>query len=142
MYQKILIALALDQGHADRAVELAKRIKAENAKIFVLHVIDQVPGYSKYFIADVDEKQIISSAKDEILQRVGGLIDVEPVVLIGHPGTTITDYAKKINADCIIVGAHRPGLSGFFLGSTAARIMRYAKCSVHVLRPPKKKGKT
>ncbi|MET0093936.1 MAG: universal stress protein [Sedimenticola sp.] len=31
-------------------------------------------------------------------------------------------------------GAHRPGLSDFFLGSTAARIMRYANCSVHVLR--------
>ena len=35
------------------------------------------------------------------------------------------------------LAVHHPGLSEFFLGSTAARIMRYAKCLVHILRSPK-----
>lgn len=60
--------------------------------------------------------------------------DADIVVLTGHPGRTITDYAEKIGADCIIVGSHKPEMKDFFLGSTAARVMRYAPCSVHVLR--------
>jgi len=68
------------------------------------------------------------------MERVGDLGDIEPIVLEGHAGRTVTDYANKIGADCIICGAHRPGLSDFFLGSTAARIMRYSNCSVHILR--------
>lgn len=135
MYQTILIALSLDQGHGPQAVELARRIGTENAKIAAVHVIDQVPGYSRYFIENADKEKILQSARQGILERTGGQEDIEPVVLEGHPGRTVTDYADEIGADCIIVGAHRPGLTNFFLGSTAARIMRYTKCSVHVLRP-------
>ena len=61
-------------------------------------------------------------------------MDAEAIVLTGHAGRTITDYAEKIGADCIIVGSHRPDMKDFFLGSTAARIMRYAPCSAHALR--------
>ena len=57
-----------------------------------------------------------------------------PVLLNGHSGRTITDHARKIGADCIIVGSHKPGLSDFLLGSTAARVVRHAPCAVHVLR--------
>jgi len=55
-------------------------------------------------------------------------------MLTGNAGRAITDYAEKIGADCIIAGSHKPSLQDYFLGSTAARIMRYAPCSVHVLR--------
>ena len=136
MYQTILIALALDQGHGPQAVELARRLGSENAKIVAVHVIDRVPGYSRYFIADTeaDREEILQSARQGILERIGDEGDIEPVVLEGHPGRTVTDFAEKIGADCIIVGAHKPGLTDFFLGSTAARIMRYTRCSVHVLR--------
>ena len=61
-------------------------------------------------------------------------MDAEAIVLPGHAGRTITDYAEKNGADCIIVGSHRPDTKDFSQGSTVARIMRYAPCSVHVLR--------
>jgi nucleotide-binding universal stress UspA family protein len=137
MYKKILIALALDQGHGKRAVELAGllgSVSPGEAEIVAVHVIDQVPSFSRVYTSDIEKEEIVKAARESILQRVGDLGDIEPVVLQGHAGRTVTDYADKIGADCIICGAHRPGLSGFFLGSTAARIMRYANCSVHVLR--------
>jgi len=71
------------------------------------------------------------------MERIGYAGDIEPVVLEGRAGRTVTDYANKIGAACIICGDHHSGLSEFFLGSTAARIMRYAKCLVHILRSPK-----
>lgn len=134
MYKKILIALALDQGHGKRAVELARCVGSEGAEIVAVHVIDQVPGFSRVYTGDIDKEKIAKTAKESIMERVGDVGDIQSVVLEGHAGRTVTDYADQIGADCIICGAHRKGLSEFFLGSTAARIMRYSNCSVHILR--------
>ncbi|MBT8411941.1 MAG: universal stress protein, partial [Octadecabacter sp.] len=44
------------------------------------------------------------------------------------------DFATDNSIDCIIMASHQPGLEDYFLGSTAARVVRHAKCSVHVIR--------
>lgn len=134
MYKTILIALALDQGHAPRAFELARRLKSEGGKIVAVHVIDKVPNFANYYISSKNEEKIGEAARQAIIDRIGEQEDAEAIVLSGHPGRAVTDYAEKIDADCIIAGSHKPNVTDFFLGSTAARIMRYAKCSVHVLR--------
>ena len=134
MYNTILLPLALDQGHGHRAMEIAGRLRAEGGKIIAVHVIDQVPSFAKYYLTSDKEEEIHQAAKKALAERIGAEKDAEAVVLTGHPGRTITDYAEKVGADCIIVGSHKPDVKDFFLGSTAARIMRYAKCSVHVLR--------
>lgn len=141
MYNKILLPLALDQGHGQKSMEIARTLRAEGGKIIAVHVVDRVPNFANYYLSS--EKQYLSSEKEEeiyeaakkaIAERIGGEEDAETLVLTGHPGRTITDYAEKIGADCIIVGSQKPGMKDFFLGSTAARIVRYAPCSVHVLR--------
>lgn len=139
MYQKILLPLALDQGHGPRAMEIARKLRAEGGEIIAVHVLDKVPSFAGYYMSssegnELREKEIKGNALKAIEERIGEEKDVEAVVLTGHPGRTITDYAEKIGADCIITGSHKPGMKDFFLGSTAARIMRYAPCSVHVLR--------
>jgi len=134
MYNKILLPLALDQGHGQRAMELARRLRAEGGKIIAVHVIDQVPSFANYYVPPGKQEEIHEAARKAIAERIGGEKDAEAVVLTGHPGRTITDYAEEVGADCIIVGSHKPGMTDFFLGSTAARIVRYSPCSVHVLR--------
>ena len=134
MYNTILIALALDQGHAPRAFEVARKLRSEGGKLVAVHVIEKVPNFANYYIAPGNEEKIKASATEAIFERIGPQADAEAVVLSGHPGRTVTEYAEKIGADCIIAGSHKPNLTDFFLGSTAARIMRYAKCSVHILR--------
>jgi len=138
MYKTIVIPLALDQGLAPRLLELARLLKAEDGRLVAVHVLDQVPKFASYYMGDdasADrQNEILAAAKQGIIDRIGEQEDAETVVLTGHPGRSITDYAQKIGADCIIVGSHRPDLTDFFLGSTAARIVRYSQCSVHVLR--------
>ena len=134
MYKLILLPLALDQGYGVRSMEIARKLKAEGGKIIAVHVIDQIPSFVNYYMSPDNEKEIRKSAEKGIAERIGMGKDAEAVVLTGHPGRTICDYADKVGADCIIVGSHRPELKDFFLGSTAARIVRYAQCSVHVLR--------
>ncbi|MCP4472052.1 MAG: universal stress protein, partial [Gammaproteobacteria bacterium] len=104
-------------------------------------VLDDILVLSSYYMspdndqipADMEEK-IHETAKKAIAERSGAEEDAETVVLSGHPGRTITDYAEKSGADCMIVAYHNPEVNDFFLGSTAARGMRYAPCAVHVLR--------
>jgi nucleotide-binding universal stress UspA family protein len=134
MYKTILVALALDQGHAPRAFELARRLKDEGGKIVAVHVIDKVPNFARLYMSPENDEKIEQRARQAILDRIGEQGDAEAVVLSGHPGRTVTDYAREIGADCIIAGSHTPNVNDFFLGSTAARIMRYATCSVHILR--------
>ena len=134
MYKLILVPLALDQGHGHRAMELARRLRAKDGKIVAMHVLDQIPTFATYYMTSDNEAAIHEAAKKSIAERVGDEDDAEVIVLTGHPGRTITDHAKSLGADCIIAGSHKPGISDFFLGSTAARIVRHAHCSVHVLR--------
>ena len=47
---------------------------------------------------------------------------------------SIIDFATSSGIDCIVIGSHRPGLSDYFLGSTASRVVRHAPCAVHVFR--------
>ena len=134
MYKKILVSLALDHGHGFRAMEVARRLKAEDGEIIVLHVIEKIPGFAGLYVTDKNDNEIQRLAEEAIAERIGDQKDATSVIIVGHPGRSIADHAKEIDADCIIVGSHKPGLQDFLLGSTAARIVRHSPCSVHVLR--------
>lgn len=134
MYKKIIAALGLSHGHGVTALEVARHLRAKDGTIIALHVLEPVPGFASYYLPPDHEGQIRTTAEAEIRERVGEQADADVVVLSGHPGRTITDYAEEVGADCIIVGSHKPELQDYLLGSTAARIVRHAPCSVHVLR--------
>ena len=97
-------------------------------------MIEPVPGFATYYLPPDHETENRKTAEDAIRERVGAQADAEVVVLTGHAGRTITEYAEEVGADCIIVGSHKPELQDYLLGSTAARVVRHAPCSVHVLR--------
>ncbi len=134
MYKNILVASALDQGFSERALRAAKALLSEDGKITVVHVMEPVNNVVQSFVTEKSKQEAYDTAKKLMAERCQASDDIEPEILYGHPGRQISKYAKKIEADCIILGSHKPGLENFFLGSTASRVVRYAKCSVHVLR--------
>lgn len=134
MYKKIIVALGLEHGHGERGIQTARRLKEQDGQIIAVHVLAPVPGFASYYLPPDHEE----TARDETLKamrlRVGKADDAKLVILSGHPGVTITEYAETIGADLIIVGSHKPELQDYLLGSTAARVVRHAPCAVHVLR--------
>ena len=46
----------------------------------------------------------------------------------------VLEEAKAINVDLIVMSSHRPAMRTYFLGSNAGHVVRYAKCSVLVVR--------
>lgn len=134
MYKKILISMSLQHGFGDKAIEVARILSAEGGEIQAVHVYESLQESAKAFVTKDDVEKSLAAAQDRINLRVQDDLDILPVLLQGHSGSALTDYAAEIKADCIIVGAHKPGLRDFFLGSTAARVVRHAPCAVHVLR--------
>ena len=135
MYDKIIIASALDQGFCDKAINAARALVSANGTVTIMHVIEPVNNVVQSFVSEDAKSKTYETIKEIMAQRcLDDDLNTESVILAGHAGSEIPKYAAKINADCIIVGSHKPGLEDFFLGSTSARIVRHAKCAVHVLR--------
>lgn len=134
MYQKIIVALALDHGISETALAKAKLLLNPGGEIIGLHVYETPSGTAGAYVSDEDKLRARRTAELRLEERIRDVPEARAELVNGHSGRAITDFAKAERADCVIVGSHKPGLSDFFLGSTAARIVRHAHCSVIVLR--------
>jgi len=135
MYSHVLLAVSPDEDTPlQRGLEAARKLVSADGRITALTVIEDVPGY---VAAEVPADVLHASHERTIgrfRERLAGETGLETVIVQGHPGREIVDWAESHNVDCIVIMSHRPGLSDLFLGSTAARVVRHAPTSVHVLR--------
>ncbi|MCY0989804.1 universal stress protein [Nannocystis sp. ILAH1] len=58
-------------------------------------------------------------------------------VQLGRPAQVICELADQIPADVIVLGSHGFDVLDRLLGTTAARVVNHAHCSVLVVRPPR-----
>jgi len=136
MYKTILVPI--DMAHVAEGktnIDLAAKHAAAGAKIILLNVVEDIPNWAAVELPAGLINQSIETAQSElkaIATAAGMKMEVE--VRTGHSYNTILDVAKEKNVDLIIVASHRPGLQDYFLGSTAAKVVRHAACSVLVVR--------
>ncbi|WP_050602523.1 universal stress protein [Ruegeria sp. 6PALISEP08] len=134
MYKKVLVPMALDHGLSQHTLDVARALTENEAEIIALHVYEMPHGSVSAFL----DKSVVAEGFDRarltLLKKVEGLSGVKPVIVKGHTARTIIDYAVDNEVDCIVIGSHKPGLSDYFLGSTASRVVRHAPCAVHVHR--------
>lgn len=134
MYKKIIVALALDHGISETALAKAKLLLDEGGEIIALHVYEAPSGMAGAYISADDIRRARNTAQQRLEERVRDVPEARAELITGHSGRVIADYAKEHAADCIIMGSHKPELADYLLGSTAARVVRHAHCSVIVLR--------
>lgn len=134
MFNHILVPVA--PGHGSEygpSINAAKKLLNEGGRISVLSILEELPSYiGSYFPEDQMQKSI-EGVSDELRDELGAE-DVDIHVVAGHSTNSILSWQKKHKPDCVVVFSHRPGFSDLFLGSTAARVVRHANCSVVVLR--------
>ena len=53
---------------------------------------------------------------------------------LGIPGQVVIELADELHADLIVMGSHGYGFFERLIGTTAARIVNHARCSVLVVR--------
>ncbi len=137
MYRNILVPVDLsDEETATRILQLGKHLCAEGGTLTVVHVLPEIPTYVATYIPE-DVKDSRGKEQREMLASLidrAGLDDAAARLTHGVPHLRILDMIDEIKPDLVIIGSHRPGMTDYFLGSTAARVVRHADCSVLVDR--------
>ena len=142
MFQKILVPVDLADPDfvkpaLDTAVELAR---ASGGAVRLVNVIPMTPVMlAEYVPPDFDVQQ--RGSAEESLEGVAHESGYDPgkvstVVRQGGIYHEVLEEAKTFGADLIVMGSHRPAMKTYFLGSNAGHMVRYAKCSVLVVRKP------
>jgi universal stress protein F len=136
MYKNIIVGI--DLSHGDAGKELIARARSlvdEGGTIRLIHVLEDVPSYIAAELPRdlADRRQAESKVELNLLtQGVPGNCVSE--VRSGAPASQILQAAEDHGADLIMIASHRPGLSDYFIGSTAARVVRHSQCSVLIAR--------
>ncbi len=135
MYRHILVPIAFDEDHPpDRATALAQRLVAPGGRISLLHVMAEVPPFAISYMPEGYGDNLRRAVQAELEALAAPLPGGRAYVEAGEPGRVILAWAEDNEADCIVIASHRPGLGDYLLGSTTARVVRHAACSVHVIR--------
>jgi len=119
----------------DTAVAMAR---ASSGSVRLINVLPMTPVMlAEYVPPDFDTQQR-KTAEDALaaLARDCGLDarHVSGIVRQGGIYHEVIEEAKALPADLIVMTSHRPDMRSYFLGSNAGHMVRYATCSVLVLR--------
>ncbi|MEM7317467.1 MAG: universal stress protein [Pseudomonadota bacterium] len=135
MYKNILVPVSFE-GTCDAtdAIDLATTLLVPDGDITILHVIEQVPAYVASYIPAEFAEETQKSLKSKLDKLASSRTNTNGVLISGHSARSILDFAEANEHDLIVVSSHRPGMQDLLLGSTAAKIVRHATCSVHVVR--------
>ncbi|MDF1717603.1 MAG: universal stress protein [Antarcticimicrobium sp.] len=135
MYHNILIPVSFD---ADRDVsapmKLAEMLSTPEAQVTLLHVVEHIPGYAISYMPEDYMAEARQAIQQELEDMAAKLPNARAVVIEGHSGRSILEWAEINKPDLIIIASHRPGMQDLLLGSTAAQVVRHAQCAVHVVR--------
>ena len=101
----------------------------------LLHVLEDVPSYvAAELPRDLNDRRQAEAKVELAALNDTKNITVKTEVRTGAAANQILQAAEDNGADLIMIASHRPGLSDYFIGSTAARVVRHAQCSVLISR--------
>jgi nucleotide-binding universal stress UspA family protein len=140
------ILLATDgSAHSQAAIDLLKCISfPPGIKVTLLNIVERTSRFARCIQDEELEREFFDTLRREAEQllagEAGSLSDsqwqVQCVIREGHVADEICDAAMETGADLVIVGAGgQSGLTRFLLGSVSQKVMKYAPCSVLVVRP-------
>lgn len=142
MYKRILVPIDLSD------VELAKpaiasalmMAKDTDGIVRLINVLATTPVMLAEYVPPDFEAQQRAAAEEAIAivaKEMGLPADrISTVVRQGPVYREILDEAQAMQADLIVMSSHRTGMRTYFLGSNAGHVVRYAACSVLVVRQP------
>lgn len=136
MYNRILVPVdfsAVEKG--EKILKKAEALLGRDGEIILLNVVEDLPNY----LAIDLPLDIIENAIDDAKARLTALQQTSPFVgsvevRNGSAAREIVAAAADLKADLIIIASHTPDMTNYFIGATADRVVRHAKCSVLVDR--------
>jgi universal stress protein F len=136
MYRKIIVAIAL--GGIEKGGTILRKAASlldAGGEIVALNVIEDVPTYVAIELPANMVEDAMQDSRDKLKALIAATgIAATVEIRNGPPAKAIISTAESHGADLIIVASHVPDFSNYFIGATADRVVRHAKCSVLVDR--------
>lgn len=127
-----------------RSIEVARAaraIMAEDGAMYLVHVKPDPPfgvPHPGHWLRSYDDG---IRAGLELIRTQLSLptnVVVEPIVLNGHPGVALAEFAERSRADLVAVGVQGAGFfSRLVIGSVTTHLLRAAPCSLLAVPTPR-----
>jgi nucleotide-binding universal stress UspA family protein len=142
--RRVVFASDLSKASTKAFATAVTLAKANAGKLTVLHVIMPfTPIMPEQYIGNQTWEQIDLQGRQWAKRHLAKLVEkarkagirASELLVDGDPARQIVRAAQSMNADLLVVGTHgRTGLTKFFLGSVAARVVATARCPVVTVR--------
>lgn len=119
------------------AVKLAQAFGAKLLPVRAVGIPVELPFEAMQIGPNQLADSVVEAAKASLSRIVATLPQGtyhEPEVHLGTPWQVVCDAAERANADLVVVGTHTRTVLDRMLGTTSARIVNHAPCSVYVVR--------
>jgi nucleotide-binding universal stress UspA family protein len=147
-YRKILVAVDGSAASAKGLREALRLAKAEDARLFILHVVDEYPAFAALdgMMAGAPGVDLVPALREggkRVLAKAQAVAAKQNVkakailreMLSGPAAYPIVREARKVGADLIVLGTHgRRGVRRLVLGSDAEQVVRTASVPVLLVR--------
>jgi nucleotide-binding universal stress UspA family protein len=147
MYHKILVPIDLEGLElVDCALDVAQALAnaKDTSQLRLINVQPLVPVSLLGYLPPSFDEEFQKEAQKKLGEIAGKASfprgSLSTIVRYGAVYPEVLAEAEDWGADLIIVGSHRPGMATYVLGTSAAAIVRHAKCSVLVVRQADPQG--
>lgn len=106
------------------------------SNVHAVHVLSDLTSEAEFIREAMSLEERESRAKALLSGKLAeaGAGSVEPIIRVGAPGEVITEIARELECDLIVMPTRgRKGVSRLLLGSVAERVLRLADCPVLVI---------
>jgi nucleotide-binding universal stress UspA family protein len=145
--QTILVATDLSEASAPATAYAFSLARALNAHLYIIYVVSEddvwvLTAIRGYLQSEVTPAALVETFYTEADKRLTTLVEEahatdlvpERLIVTGQPAAAIISWATAKQAQLIIIGTHgRRGVTRFFMGSVAERVLREAPCAVLVV---------
>lgn len=140
--QTILVATDFSPT-SDHALSYARAMaRSFGASLYLVHVVPDpvlASAWSEAYAYDLTAlaERLRFDAHQRLAEMAETIDDVavRTEALVGNPAAAITATAAEHGVDLIVMGTHgRTGVTHFFMGSVAERVVRTAPCPVLTVR--------
>ena len=142
-FRRILHPTDFSRGSAPALKRAGALARACRAPLLLLHVMTPPSPFTGEDSAPSSYLELLTLARRSAKRRLAAMLArtrrerlrVKAIFAEGLPADEILRAAKRERADLIVMGTHgRTGLSRFFMGSVAERVVRESRCAVLTVR--------
>ncbi len=141
MYKDILYPIDItEEGSWSESLSVVlEYIKAFDARLHIMTVIpDGSMNIVRQYLPSGSVEKVLDNTNESLHkfvdEHIPDGVKVQHIVAKGPVYECIIQTADQINADLIVMSAHRPELKDYLLGPNAAKVVRHSNRSVLVVR--------